>query len=142
MIGIDLANARRLVRNVVLGQALVTLLAVLLSYLLADARAALSAGLGGGISTLASLVMGVMLLSSSSADPQRAVRAFYAGEAAKIAVVVVLFVVVLKTVRVNALAMLGAYIATFVVFWLALANALPTPAGRATGNVHSRQPGR
>ncbi|HEY3730492.1 MAG TPA: ATP synthase subunit I [Steroidobacteraceae bacterium] len=133
MIGIDLANARRLVLHVVLGQALVTLLAVVASALLADARAALSAGLGGGISTLASLTMGVLILSGSSADPQRAVRAFYAGEAAKIAVVVVLFVVVLKTIRVDALAMLGAYIATFVVFWVALANALPAPGGRQIG---------
>jgi F0F1-type ATP synthase assembly protein I len=132
VIGFNLANARRLVLNVVLGQALVTLLAVLVSAVWADARAALSALLGGGISTVASLVMGVLILSSGSADPQRAVRAFYAGEAAKIAVVVVLFVVVLKTIRVSALAMLGAYIATFVVFWLALANALPTPAGRQT----------
>jgi F0F1-type ATP synthase assembly protein I len=133
VIGIDLANARRLVLHVVLGQALVTLLAVVASALLADARAALSAGLGGGISTLASLTMGVLILSGSSADPQRAVRAFYAGEAAKIAVVVVLFVVVLKTIRVDALAMLGAYIATFVVFWVALANALPAPGGRQIG---------
>jgi F0F1-type ATP synthase assembly protein I len=142
VIGIDLANARRLVLNVVLGQAIVTLLALLLSWLIADPRAALSALLGGGISTLASLVMGVLILGSSSADPQRAVRAFYLGEAAKIAVVVVLFVVVLKTVRVNALAMLGAYIATFVVFWVALANALPAAAGRSPANVQSGQPGR
>ena len=53
-------------------------------------------------------------------DPQRAIRAFFAGEAAKVAVVIVLFVVVLKTMKVVPLAMLGAYMATFVVFWVAL----------------------
>jgi hypothetical protein len=44
-------------------------------------------------------------------------------------VVIVLFVVVLKTMKVVPLAMLGSYIATFVVFWVALANALPPLGG-------------
>jgi F0F1-type ATP synthase assembly protein I len=58
----------------------------------------------------------------AATDPQRAIRAFLAGEAAKVAVVVVLFVVVLKTMTVVPLAMLGSYIATFAVFWVALAS--------------------
>ena len=48
---------------------------------------------------------------------------------AKIAIVIVLFVVVLKTMRVVPLAMLGTYVATFFVFWVALANALPPLGG-------------
>jgi hypothetical protein len=36
--------------------------------------------------------------------------------------VIVLFVVVLKTMKVVPLAMLGSYIATFAVFWVFLAN--------------------
>jgi F0F1-type ATP synthase assembly protein I len=58
--------------------------------------------------------------------PQRALSAFLAGEAAKVVVVIVLFVVVLKTMKVVPLAMLGSYIATFAVFWVALANGLPS----------------
>jgi F0F1-type ATP synthase assembly protein I len=69
------------------------------------------------------------LTPKSAADPQRAARAFFVGETAKVAVVIVLFVVVLKSVKVVALAMLGTYMATFVVFWVALANALP-PLGK------------
>jgi F0F1-type ATP synthase assembly protein I len=57
------------------------------------------------------------------------VRTFFVGEAAKIAVMIVLFVVVLKTMKVVPLAMLGAYVATFFVFWVALANALPPLGG-------------
>ena len=56
-------------------------------------------------------------------------RAFFIGESAKIAMVIVLFVVVLKTMKVVPVAMLGTYIATFFVFWVALANALPPLGG-------------
>jgi ATP synthase protein I len=131
VIAIDLPTARRLVFSVVLGQVAVTLMAALLSWALGDARTGWSAALGGGISTIASLAMAVLAFGrSTAADPERAMRAFYLGEAAKVVVVVVLFVVVLKTIRVVPLAMLGAYVATFLVFWVALANALPTLGGR------------
>src|SRR5262249_16278635 len=97
---------------------------------LADAHAALSALLGGGISSTASLAMALVGFGRKVAtDPQRALRAFFMGEAAKVAVVIVLFAVVLKTVKGVPLAMLGSYIATFFVFWAALANALPPLGG-------------
>jgi F0F1-type ATP synthase assembly protein I len=74
----------------------------------------------------------------SAADPERALRTFFVGETAKLAVMIVLFIAVLKTMRVVPLAMLGTYAATFLVFWVALANALPplggTPRGRADEN--------
>jgi ATP synthase protein I len=134
VIAIDLPTARRLVFSVVLGQVAVTLMAALVSWAIGDARTGWSAALGGGISTVASLAMAVLTVGgSAAADPQRAMRVFYLGEAAKVVVVVVLFVVVLKTIRVVPLAMLGAYVATFFVFWVALANALPTLGGRRSG---------
>lgn len=130
MIAIDLALARRLALSVVLGQAAVTLICALAAWLIADSHAALSAVLGGGISTVASLAMALLGFGGrSAADPQRAVRTFFVGETAKIAVMIVLFVVVLKTMKVVPLAMLGAYVATFCVFWVALANALPPLGG-------------
>lgn len=126
MTAIDLPKARRLAFSLVLGQAAVTGVAGLLAFGLAGGRAALSALLGGGISTVASLVMVVLSFArSTGADAQRALAAFYAGEAAKIAVAVALFVVVLKTMKVVPLALLGAYMATFLVYWAALASALP-----------------
>jgi F0F1-type ATP synthase assembly protein I len=133
VIAIDLALARRLALSVVLGQAAVTIVCVFVSWLIADRHAALSAAMGGGISTAASLVMAMLGFGGrSAAEPQRAMRAFFFGEAAKIATVIVLFAVVLLTMKVVALAMLGTYIATFFVFWVALANALPPLGGTRT----------
>ena len=130
MIAIDLALARRLALSVVLGQAGVTVIAALLAWLLAGPQAAVSALLGGGISTAASLAMALLGFAGRAArDPQRAVRSFFVGEAAKIALMIVLFVMVLKTMKVVPLAMLGTYVATFFVHWVALANALPPLGG-------------
>jgi ATP synthase protein I len=124
VIAIDLPNPRRLALSVVLGQATVTLLCALVSWAIADSRAAVSALLGGGISSVASLAMALVAFrKEASMSPQRELSAFFTGEAAKVAVVIVLFVVVLKTMQVVPQAMLGAYIATFVVFLVVLANA-------------------
>lgn len=136
MIAIDVALARRLALSVVLGQVAVTVLCTLAAWLLAGPHAALSAALGGGISTVASLAMALLGVGGRSAsNPERALRTFFVGETAKVAVMIVLFVVVLKTMKVVPLAMLGTYVATFFVFWVALANALPplggAPRGRA-----------
>jgi F0F1-type ATP synthase assembly protein I len=130
VIAIDLPIARRLAFSVVLGQAAVTVVCALLGWLIADFHAAVSAVLGGGISTAASLSMALLGLSGRpAADPQRTMRAFLIGEIAKIALVIVLFVAVLKTMKVVPAAMLGTYVATFFVFWVALANALPPLGG-------------
>ena len=138
MIATTAPNARRLALSVVLWQAAVTLICVLVSFAVADSRAALSAAIGGGISAVASLVMAVLGFGRHpSTDPQQALLAFFVGEAAKVAVVIVLFVVVLKTLKVVPLAMLSAYIATFVVFWVALANALPPVGGVGSKRVGS-----
>jgi ATP synthase protein I len=130
VIAIDLGPARRLALSVVLGQAAVTVICALVAWLIADARAAMSALLGGGISTAASLVMALLGVGGRTAsEPHRAMRAFLVGETAKIGVAIALFVTVLKTVRVVPLAMLGTYVATFFVFWVALANMLPPLGG-------------
>jgi ATP synthase protein I len=114
-------NPRRLAFAVALGQAIVALVAAALSWAIADAHAALSAALGGGISSAASLVMALLSFGKGAAtDPLRAIRAFFVGEAAKVTVVIVLFVAVLRTMKVVPAAMLGAYVATFFVFWIAL----------------------
>jgi ATP synthase protein I len=132
VIAIDLPNPRRLALGVVLGQAAVTLLCAAVSLALADAHAALSAVLGGGISSVASLAMALVGFRNTAAtDPQRVLRAFFAGEAAKVAVVIVLFAVVLKTMTVVPLAMLGSYIATFIVFWFLLFNWTGSRAARS-----------
>jgi ATP synthase protein I len=113
--------------SVVLGQAAITFAAALICFSLWGSTAGWSALVGGGISTLASLVMAALSFRKSSlVNPQSALRGIYVGEAAKLATVVILFVLVLRTLKVSPPAMFGAFIATLITYWVALANALPS----------------
>jgi ATP synthase protein I len=130
VLAIDLPHARRLAFGVVLAQAAVTVTATLIAWGVADRHAALSALLGGGIATLGSLVMAGLVFGGGRAmDPQRVLGMFYLGEAVKVALVIVLFVLVLKWVNVAPLAMFVAFSATFLVYWIALVSALPSLGG-------------
>ncbi len=125
MIALDLPSARRLAFMCARAQMVVTVLAAAVSALVAGPRAGWSAVVGGGASTLASIVMAVLAfgrLSGSSAE--RMLLAFYVGEFAKIAVVIVVLALALVFVKVNPVAMLSAYAATFLVYWVVLARAL------------------
>jgi len=130
VVSIDASQARRTAYSIVVWQAVTTAVVALASWVIAGGLAAMSAFIGGSISTLASLAMALLAFRrGTSADAMSAVRGFFAGEAAKLATVVVLFVVVLRTLKVSPLAMFAAYVATFFVYWVALANALPTLRG-------------
>ena len=130
MLAIDLRHARRLAFGVVLGQAGVTLIAALAAWGIAGQGAAWSALLGGGIATAGSVAMVALVFAGAAARGPRIVAAFYTGEAVKLAVVVTLFVVVLRTVRVVPLAMLAGFAATYLVYWIALVGALPAVGPR------------
>ena len=126
MTAIDLSAARRLAFRVVLGQAGVTLAVALASLVLAGAPGARSALLGGGISTLGSWVMALAAFRKrAGASAEFALAAMLAAEMLKFAVVIGLFVAVLRLIRVVPVAMLSAYGATFLVYWVVLAGALP-----------------
>jgi ATP synthase protein I len=127
LVAIDLPNARRLAYRVVLGQAVVTGIVALLSFAMAGSGGATSALLGGGISTLASLAMAILAFGRERADAQRAVTAFYVGEAVKLVLVVVMFVWVLKTLKISPLPLFAAYMATFLVYWVVLARIFRNP---------------
>ena len=134
MSAIDLPHARRLAFGVVLGQAVVSGIAALCAGALAGRVAALSALIGGGIATAGSLAMaGLLFGSAASGGAQRVVGAFYVGEAVKLAVVALLFVVVLKAMTVAPLAMFAAFAATLLVYWIALLAALSAPSGVRRG---------
>ena len=134
MLAIDLPQARRLAFGVVLGQAVVSGIAALCAWALAGRVAALSALIGGGIATAGSLAMaGLVFGSAAHGSAQRAVSAFYVGEAVKLLVVAVLFVVVLKVMTVAPLAMFAAFAATVLVYWIALLTALSAVGGARRG---------
>ena len=126
---IDLPAARRLAFGVVLGQAGVTVLAALVGWLAAGDRTAVSALLGGGIATVASLALvAVAFRSSAARSPARLLGNFFGGEILKLVVVIGLFVVALRWWHPAPIALLVTYGATFVVYWLVLGLVLPAQA--------------
>jgi ATP synthase protein I len=130
---IDLPRARRLAFGVVVSQAAVSVVAALCALGFAGRVAGLSALAGGAIATLGSLAMAGLVFGGSGGGAQRALNRFYLGEALKLAVVVVLFVVVLKVMRVAPLAMFAGFAVTFLVYWIALLGALPALSGPRRG---------
>ena len=128
MSAIDLPRARRLAFGVVVGQAAVTVVAALCALLLGGRLAAVSALAGGGIATAGSLAMAGLVFGGEGFEAGRAMNRFYAGEALKLAVVVVL-----KMTRVAPLAMFAGFAATFLVYWIALLAALPSLGGARGG---------
>ena len=124
---IDLPAAKRLAFSVVRGQAAVTLLAALLGWVLGGAHVGMSAALGGAIGTTASLGMALMAFRGNCAtSAARILGTFYAGEMVKVAIAIVSFIAVLKLTGASPVPMFGAYMATFVVYWIVLARmALP-----------------
>jgi ATP synthase protein I len=118
--------------SVVLGQVAVTVVAALICFAVWGRVPGLSALVGGGISAASSLALALIAFGSpTGAAAQRVARAFYVGEAVKMAVTVTLFVVAFLTMKLSFPALFGAYIATLFVYWIALANALPPLAGTA-----------
>ena len=125
MITLDLPSARRLAFMCVRAQLVVTVLVAAASLGIAGQRAGWSALVGGGASTLASVAMAVLAfgrMAGSSAE--RMLLAFYVGEIAKITVVIVVLVLALVFMKVNPVALIAAYVATFLVYWVVLARVL------------------
>ena len=125
MNSIDLPNARRLAFTCARAQGATTLLVAAVSLVLAGPRGAASAIAGGGASTLASVVRAALAFGRlAGSGAERMLLAFYLGEIAKITVVIAVLVLALLFMKVNAVAMISAYVATFFVYWVVLARAL------------------
>jgi F0F1-type ATP synthase assembly protein I len=129
---IDLPAAKRLAFSVVRGQAAMTLAAALVGWAVGGVHVAVSAALGGAIGTVASLGMALIAFRGGTApSPARILGTFYAGEIVKVALAIVSFILVLKLTGASPLPMFGAYMATFIVYWIVLAR-LALPALAAT----------
>jgi ATP synthase protein I len=114
---------RRLAFSFVLGQAAISVIAAVLAWSIAGRQAALSALLGGGISTAGSLVMALVAFRRrTGVNAPQMLLALLVGEAAKFLVVVALFVVVLTLMKVAPIPMFSTYVATFFVYWVAFAG--------------------
>jgi ATP synthase protein I len=123
---VELPGLRRVAFSVVLAQAVLTALLAALCFALWGPRAALSAALGGGIGTAGGLTLVVIVFRKGTRELTELVRAFYVAEAAKFGVTIVLFVVVLATMKGMLVpgALFGAFVAAFMVHWLVLPGAM------------------
>jgi ATP synthase protein I len=118
---------------VVVGQVLVALGGALICYATRGQLASVSALIGGGIGAAATLVQVVVgLRSSAGQTPQAVVRGFYRGSAMKLAVTVLLFALALRGRHLAAAPLFVTYVATFLVYWLALARTFRTQVQRET----------
>ena len=76
--------------------------------------------LGGTICGLATWLMAVVMFTRQNANPGRMLTAFYLGEAIKVLVTVVCFIMAFVLIDLNAMAFILTYIAMLVLHWLAL----------------------
>jgi ATP synthase protein I len=123
---VQLPALRRVSFAVVLAQLALTGVIVLACLVFKGRPAALSAAIGGGIGALANLAMALVVFRRGERTLAETIGAFYIGEAAKIGVTIVLFVVVLITMKGRLVpgALFGAFVATFFVHWLVLPRAM------------------
>ena len=114
-------QARRTAFGIVAAQACVSLLSAGAGLVLAGTAGAVSALLGGGIGTLASLVqVAGTFRTGASREPAKILGRLYRGEAFKLLITAGLFALVLTNVEVVFGAMIGGFGATLLVFWAAL----------------------
>jgi ATP synthase protein I len=123
---VELPGLRRVAYGVVLAQAVLTASLAVLCYIPWGLNVAFSVALGGGIGTAGGLALAVIVFRKGTRELSELVRAFYVGEAAKFGVTIVLFVVVLTTMKRVLVpgALFGAFVAAFLVHWLMLPRAM------------------
>jgi ATP synthase protein I len=122
-----LPDLRRVAYGLVLAQLILTVAVALVSLVFWSRNAALSAAIGGGVGVVANLVLALVAFRRKEGQTlAQMVSAFYVGEAAKFGVTIVLFVVVLATLRGRLVpgALFGTFVATFLVHWLVLPRAM------------------
>jgi ATP synthase protein I len=121
-----LPGLRRVAYGLVLAQLILTVVLALVSLVFWNRNAALSAAIGGGVGVAGNLVLALVAFRKEGRTLAQMVNAFYIGEAAKFGVTIVLFVVVLATMRGRLVpaALFGAFVAAFLVHWLVLPRAM------------------
>lgn len=114
-------GAKQVTRKIIAIQLLLTLLIAALSLLFSDLRAAWSALVGGGVSTVVTLYFARQVFSARIGAPAaRIARAFYIGEVVKLLLTILLLSAALLWLHVSPLPLLLAYMAALMAYWLAL----------------------
>lgn len=126
MAAVELPGLRRVAYGVVLAQAVLTGVLAVLGYAFKGPPTGLSAAVGGGIGTVASLTLALIVFRKGARELMDLVRSFYIAEAAKFGVTIALFIVVLVTMKGRLVpgALFGSFVVTFLVHWLVLPRAM------------------
>lgn len=118
------AAARRLMLAIAGWQCALGVVVGLVLWAAFDFRAGWSALVGGAIAALANAVMAFGIgRIRADATPAKLLYGFIFGEILKFVVTAALFAAVILALRVSPIAMLGTYIAAFIVYWIVLIKA-------------------
>lgn len=117
-----MGEAGRTTLVIVVAQVGATCLCAAVSAWLGGFDAAWSAGVGGGISILATLFFAVRAFGLGSGDQsvKRLVGRFYVAEGQKLLLTAVLFYVAIRWLEVSFLPMMTAFAVTLLMYWLIL----------------------
>ncbi|CAH1203163.1 ATP synthase protein I [Candidatus Nitrotoga sp. BS] len=109
------------VRRIILIQVAVTVAMALLMLVRLNAVAAASAFAGGAVGFLTSLVYAKKMFAPLGSEPEAIISAHYRAEAYKLVFTILLFSLVFTQFKeVHVLPLFVAYIATLMVYWVAL----------------------
>ncbi len=108
------------VRKLVFGQVLMTAMVASGFLLIGGWKSALSPLLGGMVALLPNLYFAYKIYLARLSGAQGILKAFYAGETAKLLLTAALFTIVLQIPSVDFLTLLIGYAAVLSVFWFAL----------------------
>lgn len=119
-----LQQSRRQAVAVVLGQGLLGAIVAIACLAVWGSRSGASALLGAGIGVAATSLMALaMLRHGEGASAQRVVWSFFSGWVVKVGFTLALLVVAFGSTKVDAVALLAAYVATFFGYWFGAARA-------------------
>ncbi|MGR9052290.1 MAG: ATP synthase subunit I [Gammaproteobacteria bacterium] len=82
---------------------------------------AVSSLLGGAAAFIPNLYFAIRIHSTKNRNPRKILNSFYAGEAGKLLLTVLLFFLIFKIPHIRIIPLLSGYIAALSVFWFALA---------------------
>jgi F0F1-type ATP synthase assembly protein I len=120
---LDIQMGRRQALAVVLGQVMLGAVVAIACLAGWGARAAVSAVMGAGIGIAATALMAVaMLRHGEGASAQRVAWSFFSGWLVKVGFTVATLVLALRSPKVDAVPLIGAYAATFVGYWFGAAR--------------------
>ncbi len=123
MSNVEIQQGRRRAMRVVLWQGLLGAAVAAVCLAVSGSRSGASALLGAGIGVAATSLMAfAMLRHGEGASAQRVAWSFFSGWVVKVGFTLALLVVAFRSTKVDAVALLAAYVVTFFGYWFGAAR--------------------